>query len=179
MRRLGILKGGRVLFLSVLLWSILIIGIVENLILIWVLLEVNILRFIPLIKRRGGYKVSSSMMKYFLIQSLGSFFILYRVIVSITRRMSFVIVIGLIIKLGNPPAFVWLPRVIKSIRWFSVVLLSTIQKLPPLIIFSMAVSSLRLVVIMCVIGFIVSGLGGLIQTHLISLMAYSSIAHIR
>lgn len=134
--------------------------------------------FIPLIKSGGRYKVNSSMIKYFLVQALGSFFILYRFIINNGGSYSLFIVFGLLLKLGNPPRFIWLPRVMKRLEWYSVIILSTIQKLPPLIIFS-KVGGVRIIILgLIILGFLVRGVGGLMQTHLISLIGYSSIAHI-
>ena len=132
-----------------------------------------------MIKRSYSYKVNSSIIKYFLVQALGSFFILYRFIIRKRGVYSLFIVLGLLIKLGNPPRFIWLPRVIKRLEWYRAIILSTFQKFPPLLIFSIVGESGVGVLLLIIIGFIVRGLGGVIQTHLLSLIAFSSMSHVR
>jgi NADH:ubiquinone oxidoreductase subunit 2 (subunit N) len=82
------------------------------------------------------------------------------------------------IKLGMAPFHFWLPHVIGGIRWVSCVVLSVWQKVGPIFILRSFVFSWRLYIfIFAALGAIVGGVGGINQSQLRVLLAYSSIGH--
>lgn len=156
---------------------------------VWVGLEINLLSFIPLIKISRIFCETESATKYFLVQALGSGFILlgsmniFIDIISILSRVtsSIFLIVGLIIKLGAAPFHFWFPPIVIGINWWIVILLITWQKIAPFIvlrylfigeIFDFIIFFIRL-------GALIGGIIGINQTHLRALLAYSSISHIR
>lgn len=159
-----------------------------NWLFLWTALELNLLRFIPIIIRSKKNQETEATVKYFIVQAIGSRVLLIRRI-SLWFRYnlntplqypSLLIFIALVLKIGIVPCHIWYPSVITSISWFSALILSTWQKLAPLIIvtFTFTKSISYLIVALAGINAIVGGLVGINQSHLRTIIAYSSITHI-
>ena len=83
----------------------------------------------------------------------------------------------MILKRGAAPFHFWFPRVIEGLRWNRSIILMTWQKIAPLIILSYCLrNSLLIFSIFC--GVVFGRLGGLNQTSLRKLIAFSSINHL-
>nr|YP_006073358.1 NADH dehydrogenase subunit 2 [Solemya velum]AFG18178.1 NADH dehydrogenase subunit 2 [Solemya velum] len=172
---------------------------------VWAGLEINLLGFIPLLVYGGSTLEIESGVKYFIIQSMGSGILLMgSLLISmaalswtnlgpllsteissmsfIQKDMSFygaLVMVSLLIKIGLTPFHFWLPSVMSGLSWFSVLILASWQKIAPLILILMVVSKYSLFLLMCCAGSsMVGGVGGLNQTQLRGLMAYSSINHL-
>nr|AHA85003.1 NADH dehydrogenase subunit 2 [Lunella aff. cinerea STW-2013] len=179
---------GSVLSLSSLHW----IGI-------WVGLEVNLMGFIPILVYRGITQETESGMKYFIIQALGSGMIMLGSLMCFNISFSWELtslsesvfsmvplLFGLMLKLGSFPFHFWLPSVMAGISWLGCMVLTTWQKVAPMFLLSSLLygwiekSLLVMGVFLAIAGFssIVGGIGGLNQTQIRSLLAYSSIGHI-
>lgn len=171
---------------SLILGSILAISS-SSWVLIWAGLEINILSFIPIIVISSTESHTEAAIKYFLAQSLGSGFILlgglgiYFFTFSLIPiwLLQLLLIIGLIIKLGVPPCHLWFPAIISFIRWPLCFLLSTWQKVVPLFILFSAVGGIlpQLFILIIVLSRVVRAIGGISQTQLKPLLAYSSIGH--
>lgn len=156
-----------------------------NWLFIWCGIEINLLSFIPLIISSNKFQEQEAATKYFLIQALGSRLIL---ITSsslwINRSIpepSYILISALLLKLGIAPCHFWFPSVISSISWLNCLILSTWQKLGPLIIMSFALQSSclsKIFIIISSINSIIGGLIGLNQRKIKSIIAFSSITHI-
>jgi len=156
---------------------------------VWIGLELNLISFIPLITVSSFNQERESAIKYFLAQALGSGFILLAglsiyydpsIFIVIDINYSIMLVLGLLIKLGLPPCHHWFPSVISKTTWPVCLVLSTWQKLVPIIILFYLMElwiSMPLILIIFLSSFI-GGLGGINQTQLRPLLAYSSIGHI-
>lgn len=101
------------------------------------------------------------------------------------RILGFIVLIGgLCVKLGLFPFHYWLPRVMAGLPWVSCLLLATWQKFAPLFLMLCLLELSRSYLIACVVCFIgmgsslVGGLGGMNQTQIRALLAYSSIGHL-
>ena len=157
---------------------------------VWLGLELNIISFIVLIINAKRLNSRESSIKYFLLQALGRGLFLFGFILSYIRAGSWglclerelravFILAGLGIKLGASPFHFWVPRVINSLSWGNALILSTFQKVAPLL-FLLYLSSFKIIsplIILGVLRALVGGLGGLNQTQLRSLIGYSSINH--
>jgi len=158
----------------------------SNWIFLWAAIELNILRFIPLLINSKKFQETEAAVKYFLAQALGSRIILIRRIsiwfyISIPRDFLIIIlVISIILKLGIVPCHLWYPSVITSVSWTSCLILSTWQKLAPLIILSFILtpSFTKLIIVVARANALMGGIIGINQTRLRSIIAYSSITHI-
>jgi len=105
----------------------------NSILLIWFSLELNLLRFLPIIASNNNLAVENSI-KYFLVQRWASILFLSSFMVSETlfNRAYFIITIAILIKLGTPPFHIWFITIIKTSPFFIILLLSTIQKMIPL-----------------------------------------------
>lgn len=142
--------------------------------------------FIPLIIRTKNLFSSESSLKYFLIQALASAILLFSILsfffilnYKIETFIYFSILISstLLLKIGAAPFHFWLPNVIEGLNWNKNLLLITWQKIAPLIIISYSIN-LNLLFFIIFISIIFGNLGGLNQTSLRKLIAFSSINHL-
>lgn len=83
----------------------------------------------------------------------------------------------IMLKRGTAPFHFWFPRVIEGLSWYSRFLLITWQKIAPLIILSYCLS-LNLLIFIIFTSIIFGRLGGINQTSLRKLIAFSSINHL-
>nr|YP_009162850.1 NADH dehydrogenase subunit 2 [Micrura bella]AKT74027.1 NADH dehydrogenase subunit 2 [Micrura bella] len=153
---------------------------------IWFGLELNLLGFIPLLVQGGLDQQVESSVKYFIVQALGSSFLLVGgfaqgVFYNLwgVGGVLFVLLLGLFLKLGVAPFHWWVPSVMGGLSWVSCGLLATWQKLAPLfLLFSFCGSFFYFFFCFACVSALVGGVGGVGQVQLRILMAYSSIAHL-
>jgi NADH-ubiquinone oxidoreductase chain 2 len=153
---------------------------------IWIGLEINLLSFIPLIIRSKNLFSSESSLKYFLTQALASAILLFSIIILyifINFKINLLffnyllISSTIILKIGAAPFHFWFPRVIEGLNWYSNLLLITWQKIAPLIIISYTIR-LNLLIFIVICSMIFGRIGGINQTSLRKLLAFSSINHL-
>lgn len=84
---------------------------------------------------------------------------------------------AILLKLGAAPFHFWFPNIIEGITWINALILLTWQKIAPLTIISYSYFNL-IIIIFIIISVITGRIGGLNQTSLRKLMAFSSINHI-
>lgn len=151
---------------------------------LWVCLELNIFIFIPVIIWDPYENTEEGAIKYFIIQSLASILLLISIFYrynSIWFKIlpNFMLMMALFIKIGSFPFYFWFPSVIKSLRWFRCIILSTLQKLGPLRILVLYVNKVYVLIISVrLINIFIGGFKGCIQSDLRALIAYSSISHV-
>nr|YP_009343071.1 NADH dehydrogenase subunit 2 [Pacifastacus leniusculus]APS87298.1 NADH dehydrogenase subunit 2 [Pacifastacus leniusculus] len=147
----------------------------------WVGLELNLMSFIPLISSSNNLYSSESSLKYFLIQALASIMIIFSI--SFTLMMvNFILFfsLSLLLKLGAAPFHFWFPQVMEGLNWLQVMILLTIQKIGPMILLSYLMYdkySITMVFISSVLSAFIGAVGGMNQTFLRKIMAFSSINH--
>lgn len=88
--------------------------------------------------------------------------------------------VALLLKAGAAPFHFWFPRVIEGLQWNQVIILITIQKIAPLSLLSYLLYSNTLYIVPAAIitSALVGAIGGINQTFLRKIIAYSSINHI-
>nr|ALS46280.1 NADH dehydrogenase subunit 2 [Glycera fallax] len=155
---------------------------------IWMGFEVNLMSFIPMILHSKANQETEAAIKYFLTQALGSSLILlssfsllfHPFSIFSANSMLHTLIFAMMVKMGAAPFHFWLPQVMSGISWTSCMVLTTWQKIAPLFIISSASCTLSNKFLMGVatIGTFAGGLGGLNQTHLRPLLAYSSVGHL-
>nr|YP_009093730.1 NADH dehydrogenase subunit 2 [Hemiodoecus leai]AIS38303.1 NADH dehydrogenase subunit 2 [Hemiodoecus leai] len=171
-----------ILFMTVLLASLILISSSTSWLGMWMGLEVNLMSFIPLLMGSESYSKSTSSMKYFLIQSLGTTFLLIAIFSAIhpnqesTRMQELCLSAGLLMKLGSSPFHFWLPSIMENTSWMNCFLIMTSQKLGPIIAISNLMDTKFMLPIIS-LNLMVGTLGSLNQNSLRKLMAYSSINH--
>nr|WIM50696.1 NADH dehydrogenase subunit 2 [Conus ventricosus] len=165
---------------------------------IWAGLEMNLIGFLPMLIYQKKISESESAVKYFIVQALGSSLLIFGSLLGFSTSFSWdvmsdgmggilglcVLVSGLSVKLGVFPFHYWVPSVMAGLSWVSCMLLATWQKLAPLfLLLSLCQLSevKELLVLFCVMSggsALVGGMGGLNQTQVRALLAYSSIGHL-
>nr|WNH21115.1 NADH dehydrogenase subunit 2 [Foa brachygramma] len=157
----------------------------------WVGLELNTLAILPLMTQRPHPRAVEATTKYFLTQAAAAATLLFAAttnawftgqweIQQTTHPLpTTVITLALAMKVGLAPAHFWLPEVLQGLDLTTGLILSTWQKLAPFaLLLQMPQHSSMLLVIMGILSTLVGGWGGLNQTQLRKILAYSSIAHL-
>lgn len=108
----------------------------SSILLLWASLEINILRFLPIISSGSGISLENTI-KYFLIQRFASVIFLVSSILifflDIWFRL-FILTGTIFLKLGAAPFHSWFISLIKTVNLWILFFLSRIQKLIPLFI---------------------------------------------
>nr|YP_010586186.1 NADH dehydrogenase subunit 2 [Goera fissa]UZZ43948.1 NADH dehydrogenase subunit 2 [Goera fissa] len=156
---------------------------------LWMGMEINLMAFIPLMMNLNNNLTSESMMKYFLVQSLSSVNFLFASIMLIMflnwyQKMKFlnifilsILNLSLLMKMGAAPFHFWFPKIMKSLNWMNCLILSTWQKIIPMISISYCFI-FKLIIIFSLASTIMGSIMGLNQISLQIIFAYSSISHI-
>nr|YP_010875132.1 NADH dehydrogenase subunit 2 [Gymnothorax hepaticus]WGW14615.1 NADH dehydrogenase subunit 2 [Gymnothorax hepaticus] len=157
----------------------------------WMGLEINTLAIIPLMARHHHPRAVEATTKYFLVQAAAAAMILFATtsnawllgewqIQQLSHPLAATVaIVSLGMKIGLAPVHLWLPEVLQGLDLATGLVLSTWQKLAPMIlIYQLAPSVDALLLIgMALMSTLIGGWGGLNQTQLRKILAYSSIAH--
>nr|QLY90019.1 NADH dehydrogenase subunit 2 [Phaonia perdita] len=149
----------------------------------WMGLEINLLSFIPLMSDNKLMSTEASL-KYFLIQALSSSVLLFSVILLLLNTNNYLINIitmmiffSLMMKSGSAPFHFWFPNVMEGLSWTNSFILMVWQKITPLMLISYIIFK-PLIITTVIFSTMIGAIGGLNQTSLRKLMAYSSINHL-
>nr|YP_009412830.1 NADH dehydrogenase subunit 2 [Microcebus tavaratra]AIW63831.1 NADH dehydrogenase subunit 2 [Microcebus tavaratra] len=161
--------------------------------LIWIGLEINMLSVIPILTKNPKPRSTEAATKYFLMQATASMLLMYTIVSNamhsgqwtITNINSsnmltpFTIIIALTMKLGMTPFHFWVPEVTQGVSLMTGMLLLTWQKLAPISIMIQMFPSINpnILMLIALLSVLAGGWGGLNQTQLRKILAYSSIAH--
>nr|ACI41520.1 NADH dehydrogenase subunit 2 [Sus scrofa] len=159
--------------------------------LIWIGFEMNLLAMIPVLMKNFNPRATEAATKYFLTQATASMMLMMAIIINllysgqwtITKMFNPVamtmMTMALAMKLGLSPFHFWVPEVTQGISLQAGLLLLTWQKLAPLSVLCQISQSINpnLMLTMAMLSILIGGWGGLNQTQLRKIMAYSSIAH--
>nr|YP_001165444.1 NADH dehydrogenase subunit 2 [Microhyla ornata]ABF14621.1 NADH dehydrogenase subunit 2 [Microhyla ornata] len=157
----------------------------------WIGLEINTLAIIPLMTKTPHPRAIEAATKYFLTQAAASALILFSTMINswifgewdimlTSPSMTIPVSIALSMKLGLAPLHFWMPEVLQGIPLSTGLILSTWQKIAPMILL-MQISKtcdLNLMVLLGLISILLGGWGGINQTQLRKIMAFSSIGHL-
>nr|ASS30614.1 NADH dehydrogenase subunit 2 [Coenobita perlatus] len=149
----------------------------------WVGLELNLLSFIPLMIAKSNQYCSEAALKYFLIQSLGSSLVIFSAsfMLIYIKVASVILFCALVLKLGGAPFHFWFPQVMGGLFWPQVMILMSIQKIAPLFLLCYLAGVVGMeayFVVVSILSAIVGAVGGINQTSLRKVLAFSSINHI-
>nr|QBF00248.1 NADH dehydrogenase subunit 2 [Stegana chuanjiangi]QBF00249.1 NADH dehydrogenase subunit 2 [Stegana chuanjiangi]QBF00250.1 NADH dehydrogenase subunit 2 [Stegana chuanjiangi]QBF00251.1 NADH dehydrogenase subunit 2 [Stegana chuanjiangi]QBF00252.1 NADH dehydrogenase subunit 2 [Stegana chuanjiangi] len=153
----------------------------------WMGLEINLLSFIPLMSDNNNLMSTEASLKYFLVQALASAVLLFAIILMMLKNNlnfeinSFIILpimlSSLLMKSGSAPFHFWFPNIMEGLTWSNCLLLMTWQKIAPLMLISN--TNMKSLLYMSILMSVIIGcLGGLNQSSLRKLMAFSSINHL-
>nr|WMN13820.1 NADH dehydrogenase subunit 2 [Lycodes turneri] len=157
----------------------------------WMGLEMNTLAIIPLMAQHHHPRAVEATTKYFLTQATGAAMLLFASTTNawITGQWDIqqmthplpvtLITLALALKVGLAPVHAWLPEVLQGLDLTTGLIMSTWQKLAPFALL-MQIQPLNspLLIVLGLTSTLVGGWGGLNQTQLRKILAYSSIAHL-
>nr|AML79744.1 NADH dehydrogenase subunit 2 [Vicugna pacos huacaya]QZR92117.1 NADH dehydrogenase subunit 2 [Vicugna pacos]UAV88289.1 NADH dehydrogenase subunit 2 [Camelidae sp. PDM-2021]UAV88393.1 NADH dehydrogenase subunit 2 [Camelidae sp. PDM-2021]UAV88432.1 NADH dehydrogenase subunit 2 [Camelidae sp. PDM-2021] len=169
----------------------LIVMISSHWLFIWIGFEMNMLAIIPVLMKNFTPRSMEASTKYFLTQATASMLLMLGVIINLlysgqwtttkifNQTSSIMITTALTMKLGLAPFHFWVPEVTQGIPLASGLILLTWQKLAPLSVLYQIAPSINpsMLLTMSVLSIMIGGWGGLNQTQLRKIMAYSSIGH--
>nr|UXX18571.1 NADH dehydrogenase subunit 2 [Aspidoscelis marmoratus] len=158
----------------------------------WMGLEINMMAIVPLISKTHHPRATEATIKYFLAQTGASLLMLFASstnawylgtwdITQLTNPMSCTLLtIALCMKIGLAPMHLWLPEVMQGTTLNMALIIATWQKLAPMSLILMTSNSHSkfMLMLMATLSIIIGGWGGLNQTQLRKIMAYSSIANL-
>nr|AWV84303.1 NADH dehydrogenase subunit 2 [Calliopsida cinnabarina] len=141
----------------------------------WMGIEINLISFLPIMMDSSSIYSSESMISYFIIQSMGSSLLFLSVIIEMKYLIfsEYFTMSSLMIKIGCPPFHMWFPSVMEGLSWMNCFILSTIQKLTPMVLISYL--NLNFVLLFVIMACILGSIGGLSYSSLRKIVAYSSI----
>nr|AAQ93788.1 NADH dehydrogenase subunit 2 [Mirounga angustirostris] len=157
----------------------------------WIGFEMNMLAIIPILMKTHNPRTTEASTKYFLTQATASMLLMMGIIINLMFSGQWTIskipnpiasglmTIALAMKLGMAPFHFWVPEVTQGIPLSSGMILLTWQKIAPLSVLYQISSSInpKLMISMAIVSVLVGGWGGLNQTQLRKILAYSSITH--
>nr|AMN09018.1 NADH dehydrogenase subunit 2 [Paradelphomyia sp. ZK-2016] len=155
----------------------------------WMGLEINLLSFIPLMIDTNNLMSTEGALKYFLTQALASSMLMFSIIMFMFlsnipqiiynfSNYSFLMInLTLLLKSGAPPFHFWFPSVMEGLDWSNNLILMTWQKIAPLMLISYCLI-MNFMIMITMISIVVGAIGGLNQTSLRKIMAFSSITHL-
>nr|BCG21295.1 NADH dehydrogenase subunit 2 [Pterocaesio digramma] len=157
----------------------------------WMGLEMNTLAIIPLMAQHHHPRAVEATTKYFLTQATAAAMLLFASTTNAwltgqwdIQQMSHplpitMITIALALKIGLAPTHSWLPEVLQGLDLTTGLILSTWQKLAPFaLLLQIQPTNPTLLIILGLMSTLIGGWGGLNQTQLRKILAYSSIAHL-
>jgi len=160
-----------------------IVLICDSWIIIWLFIELSSISFIIYIifsKLKRDWSLS-----YFLIQSVGSVFLLLSFIfneineykLKVYRRVLLLLCFSVLLKVGIYPFHFWVLKISLTMKFKDLNLLLIIQKIAPLWILSSFF--VRILLLISLLGLLISTLSQFRVLRIILLLVYSSISHIR
>nr|ABM16966.1 NADH dehydrogenase subunit 2 [Etheostoma artesiae] len=157
----------------------------------WMGLEMNTLAIIPLMAQHHHPRAVEATTKYFLTQATAAAMLLFASttnawltgqwdIQQMTHPLPItLIILALALKIGLAPVHSWLPEVLQGLDLTTGLILSTWQKLAPFaLLLQIQPANPAILIALGLASALVGGWGGLNQTQLRKILAYSSIAHL-
>nr|QNE85622.1 NADH dehydrogenase subunit 2 [Hybos culiciformis] len=183
-------NSSKILFLMILMMGTLITVSANSWLSAWMGLEINLLAFIPLMNDHNNLMSTEASLKYFLTQALASSVFLFTVINLMLKNnmltmfnsislnlINLTILSTLLMKSGTAPFHFWFPGVMEGLSWMNSMILMTWQKIAPLMLISYLIHYYFMYFIV-IMSLLIGSLGGLNQTSLRKIMAFSSINHL-
>nr|AAW62999.1 NADH dehydrogenase subunit 2 [Natrix maura] len=156
----------------------------------WACLEINTLSMTPVISKPNHPRATEAATKYYLTQTIASTTMLFSATMNALNTSNWemhltskpattIITLALLMKMAAAPFHFWLPEVSQGTSTMTTLTILTWQKIAPLVVLLNMnnQTSTPLILSCATLSIMIGGLGGLNQTQLRKLMAFSSIAH--
>nr|AAN15879.1 NADH dehydrogenase subunit 2 [Lophognathus gilberti] len=158
----------------------------------WLGLELNMISILPVITKQKHHRSTEAATKYFLTQATASALMLFSStlnawqtgswnITQLNNELACIFMISaLTMKMGAAPAHFWLPEVLQGSTLTTTLLITTWQKIAPITLLYTISNHAQSNILLPIglLSILVGGWGGINQTQLRKMMAYSSIAHL-
>nr|WGN91206.1 NADH-ubiquinone oxidoreductase chain 2 [Draco walkeri]WGN91208.1 NADH-ubiquinone oxidoreductase chain 2 [Draco walkeri]WGN91210.1 NADH-ubiquinone oxidoreductase chain 2 [Draco walkeri]WGN91212.1 NADH-ubiquinone oxidoreductase chain 2 [Draco walkeri]WGN91218.1 NADH-ubiquinone oxidoreductase chain 2 [Draco walkeri] len=158
----------------------------------WLGLELNTLAILPVISKTKHPRAIEAATKYFLAQAVASCLLLSSSIINAWQTGTWdilqmtdkyaatIMLIALAMKAGAVPLHFWLPEVMQGSTMYTAMLISTWQKLAPMTLLYSMSSHVQpsTTLVLGLLSTTIGGWGGINQTQLRKMMAYSSITNL-
>nr|YP_010379945.1 NADH dehydrogenase subunit 2 [Scomberoides lysan]UDF87767.1 NADH dehydrogenase subunit 2 [Scomberoides lysan] len=157
----------------------------------WMGLEVNTLAIIPLMAQYHHPRAVEAATKYFLTQATAAAMLLFASTSNawLTGQWSILqmshpfpttlVTLALALKIGLAPMHSWLPEVLQGLDLTTGLIMSTWQKLAPFaLLLQVQPANSNALIALGIASTLIGGWGGLNQTQLRKILAYSSTAHL-
>nr|UWV91720.1 NADH dehydrogenase subunit 2 [Prolabeops melanhypopterus] len=163
----------------------------SNWLMAWMGLEINTLAIVPLMAQHHHPRAVEATTKYFLTQATAAAVILFASTTNAwttgewnitdlsNTATTTMFMMALALKIGLAPMHFWMPEVLQGLDLTTGLILSTWQKLAPFALILQTAKDINpmLLTLLGIMSTLVGGWGGLNQTQLRKILAYSSIAH--
>lgn len=155
----------------------------NSMVIIWVILELSILCFIPFIYNSKINNRLPRSIIYFLRQTFCSSYILYILFMEffLNKNLINFIYVILIFKIGIPPFHQWVLIICVNINWISLFILMSFIKFNPLIfisfIYKNSIQSFNIIILFILIRIFWRCLGCINENNLRKFIIYSSFTH--
>nr|ACQ91076.1 NADH dehydrogenase subunit 2 [Pyganodon grandis] len=168
------------LFLMLVVLSTLLAITASNYMFIWMMMELNMLTFTPLICSQKSSTAIEISIKYLIPQSFASsLFMLAICMTSFLPNHNMLTTPALLMKLGSAPFHAWFPTIMQSINLSAGFILMTWQKIIPLYLISIPqLSNAPIILISIAMTALWGSIAGLNQTNIMLMLAFSSITHL-
>ncbi|YP_008083600.1 NADH dehydrogenase subunit 2 (mitochondrion) [Python bivittatus] len=157
----------------------------------WACLEINTLSMTPMISKPHHPRATEAATKYFLTQTLASMAMLlaatmnalntshWEITLMLDQTSTTIMTLALMMKMAAAPFHFWLPEVTQGTTTLTGLTILTWQKLAPMSLLIMISDKTNQTILLttAILSITLGGLGGLNQTQLRKLLAFSSIAH--
>nr|BBM34633.1 NADH dehydrogenase subunit 2 [Apistus carinatus] len=157
----------------------------------WIGLEINTLAIIPLMAQHHHPRATEAATKYFLTQATAASVLLFAAtsnawltgqwhVTQVMHPMTAnLMALALALKIGLAPIHAWLPEVLQGLDLTTGLILTTWQKLAPMaLLVQIQHPNSTLLVVLGLTSVLIGGWGGMNQTQLRKMLAYSSIAQL-
>nr|AER92663.1 NADH dehydrogenase subunit 2 [Brookesia ebenaui] len=158
----------------------------------WAGLELNMLSILVIIMQPKHPRAAEASIKYFLVQTIASAVMLFSGTLNATQAglwdisqltnkyASTMLMLAMLMKIGAAPIYFWLPEVMQGTTMKTALIIATWQKIAPITLLFMTFNNMpqKIMILLGTMSIIIGGLGGINQTQLRKLMAYSSLANL-
>nr|AAG00676.1 NADH dehydrogenase subunit 2 [Otocryptis wiegmanni] len=157
----------------------------------WACLELNAFSILPQISKTKHPRAIEAATKYFLTQATASCMLLFSATANAWQTGSWditqmhnnwastMMLIAIAMKVGAAPTHFWLPEVMQGSTLTTALIISTWQKIAPVALMYSTFNHIppNLAIIIGLLSMVTGGWGGMNQTQLRKMMAYSSITN--
>nr|QBZ38186.1 NADH dehydrogenase subunit 2 [Stenocranus matsumurai] len=146
----------------------------NNWLTMWLMMEINLFMFIPLMSKK---KITDQSLKFFIIQSFSSYLLIFSILLSsmtFKPLLIYLIMISLLMKIGMAPFHIWMPEIMNKMAWNECFVLTTILKITPMILINKMLYT-KVLIMPMILSLAISSISSINQLNLKKMMAYSSI----